>query len=71
MGPGRQPDIFAVRSPCRVQPEPFIRWDVGAEDMDLWGMLGLQIRGDMTEEIDLYTKSQREIIEMIINLFGQ
>ena len=39
--------------------------------MDLWGMLGLQIRGEMTEEIDLYTKAQREIIAMIINHFEQ
>ena len=71
LGPGRPPDIFAVRSPCRVQPELFIRGDVGAEDVDLWGMLGLQIRREMTEEINLYTKAQREIIVMIIHLFGQ
>jgi hypothetical protein len=37
--------------------------------MDLWGILGLQIRGEMTEEIDLCTKAQREIVEMIINLW--
>jgi hypothetical protein len=39
--------------------------------MDLWSMFGLQIRGETREEIDLYTKAQRKIVEMEINFFGQ